>query len=595
MTSDKENIQKAMKAIEDGDRETAMTLLVKVADNLSSKGGYKKAANLYEKAANLAKDLYRADESFSLLESAVVMFLRDGSPEFHSEIARIYSSAGKIADDATEYKMAAEFYSRAGDFVSDKAEQTELMIKAGDALENQADLKEEEGEFGRAVSLLKKVGRIYYSVGDDELGKRIYIRATKLALRWAESAKDDKEYLSAGNALAEAAQIMQATGDSAEAIRIMMEAGDHYERVNLHEKAGNIFDAAADACKMERLTSAHKQAMTKAAEAYLKMEGNPEVLSPLLVKAGDMFTEIGRPMKAKWAFKRANDLFAELAKISSGERDTETEKSYLRHQAMCLDKWGRKEEAEALYKEVTDYFLGKAKEEEDTGNKESQGLFLESASDVLFEAGFTDEGKTHMERALELYIELADTYSTSGNNDEGSRFYSKAAACAGKMDDADRESSFYWVASEKADLAAKAYQEMELAELATIWIRTAGLEALKTRDPAMIEKAIILLQMSADGFKTAHEQAEAFNDLFTVVETLILYNLNTADKTDIINEMEEISKFKQESSMLATVPVIKAIGKGNHLRALLHLQEREEDLLKIRERLRTLIALISKQ
>ena len=55
--------------------------------------------------------------------------------------------------------------------------------------------------------------------------------------------------------------------------------------------------------------------------------------------------------------------------------------------------------------------------------------------------------------------------------------------------------------------------------------------------------------------------------------------------------MDAISKFTQDSTMLAIVPVVKAIGKGNHLTALLHLQEREEDLLKIRERLRALITL----
>ena len=95
----------------------------------------------------------------------------------------------------------------------------------------------------------------------------------------------------------------------------MMEAGELYEAAELYEKAGNIYDAAQEAYKIQRLTSARNQAMSKAAEAYLKMEGAPEAVAPLLVKGGNMFLEIGRPMKAKWAFKRGNELFGELAEI----------------------------------------------------------------------------------------------------------------------------------------------------------------------------------------------------------------------------------------------------------------------------------------
>ncbi len=595
MTSDKEKLQKAMKAIENDEKDIALKLLTQVADSFSEKHYYEKAANLYEKSAFLARDLYRADDAFGLMESAIVMLLRLGSSEVHSEIARMNIAVGKIAEEATEYKMAAEFYSRAADFVSDDDERKELMTKAGDALENLADVSEQEKDYPKAVSLLKKVGRIYYSVGDDELGERIYTRATRVALTWGEVAKVRKDFLSAGNAFAEAAQLKQALGESVEAIRTMMEAGDFYDQIDLHEKAGNIYDAAAEAYKMQRLTSARKLAMTKAAESYLKMEGKPEVISPLLVKAGDIFTEINRPMKAKWAFKKASDLFAELAQKAVGERDTESEKSYLRHQAMCLAKWGHKKESEAIYKNVTEHFLNQAKAEEERSNKESQAIFLESAAETLYEANDPAEGQKHMERALEIYIELADSYSTSGNNDEGSKFYSKAAACAGKLNDHDRQSSFHWIASDKAEEAAAAYKEMELAELATIWIRIAGTEALNTKDPKMIEKAIDLLQDSARGFKAAHEEREAFDDLFTVIEIIINHNPSAIDKMDeIIKEMELIISFTQEDSMIASMPIIKAISKGNSLSALMMLQEREEDLPKKRDRLKSMIDFISK-
>ncbi|MHA1577072.1 MAG: hypothetical protein ACTSU3_06895, partial [Candidatus Thorarchaeota archaeon] len=406
MSSEKEKLQQAMKAIEDGEKEVALKLLTQVADSFSEKEQYEKAANLYEKSAFLARDLYRADDAFSLLESAIVMLLRLGSTDVHPEIARMNIAAGEIAEEAVEFKMAAEFYSRAADFVTDAGERKKLMTKAGDALESLADLSEEEKDYPKAVSLLKKVGRIYFSVGDIELGDRIYVRAARIALTWGELAKVRKDFLSAGNAYAEAAQLKQATGESVEAIRTMMEAGDLYSRIDLHEKAGNIYDAASEAYKMQRLTSARKLAMTKAAESYLKMEGKPEIISPLLVKAGNIFTEINRPMKAKWAFKKASDLFAELAQKAVDERDFESEKSYLRHQAMCLQKWGYKEEAAAIYQKVTEHFLNQAKAEEERSNKESQAIFLESAAETLYEADAKVEAQIHMEKALEIYIEL---------------------------------------------------------------------------------------------------------------------------------------------------------------------------------------------
>ena len=135
---------------------------------------------------------------------------------------------------------------------------------------------------------------------------------------------------------------------------------------------------------------------------------------------------------------------------------------------------------------------------------------------------------------------------------------------------------------------------MDLAELETIWIRTAGTEALNTMDPKMIEKAIDLLQKSAIGFKAAHEEREAFDDLFTVTEIIIKHDPSAVDKlAEIIKEMELIISFTQEDSMLAAMPIIKALGNGNHLSALMLLQESEEDLPKKRERLKTLIDIIS--
>ena len=58
--------------------------------------------------------------------------------------------------------------------------------------------------------------------------------------------------------------------------------------------------------------------------------------------------------------------------------------------------------------------------------------------------------------------------------------------------------------------------------------------------------------------------------------------------------MELIISFTQEDSMIAAMPIIKALGNGNHLSALMLLQEKEEDLPKKRERLKTLIDIISK-
>ncbi|MHA1944392.1 MAG: hypothetical protein ACW96M_08355 [Candidatus Thorarchaeota archaeon] len=404
------------------------------------------------------------------------------------------------------------------------------------------------------------------------------------------TAKDKGDYLSAGNALAEASQILD-TGETTEAARMMMEAGELYEAAELFEKAGNIYDAAQESYKLQRLTSARNQAMSKAAEAYLKTQGAAEAVAPLLVKGGNMFLEIGRPMKAKWAFKRGNDLFGELAAQAKTRHDTESEMKYYRFQAMCLEKWGASDDSDQLYNKVIDHYLKEAAKENEEGNKELQAVSLEEAAEVLLESGKETEAKGHIEKALQLYVELADESSTSGDPESGSKLYSKAAACAIKLGDTDRHESFHWMASEKAENAAEYYQELGVPELSTIWIRTAGLEALETNSSEMIDKAIELLSKSAEGFKEANELKEAFEDLFTVFETRFMHIPN---KKRPINKdvkmMDEIAKSTQDEVMVALVALVRALNSGNHIGALMILHENEDDLLPKAARIRKLIA-----
>ncbi len=567
-----------------------MKLLLAAASRLSDKEEYEQAAKIFEEAALVFRDLYDANESFKAFDNATLMLIRlPQEPSVYQEIVRVNKEAAKLAEEATEYKKAADFYFRAQDFASDEEKQ-ELNIKAADALENLADIKEEEEDYASAVSLLRKVSRLYYTAGDDELGERINDRAARLSRRWAEIAKKNGDFLSAGNALAEAAQIMD-TGESTEAARIMMEAGELYEAAELFEKAGNIYDAAQESYKLQRLTSARNQAMSKAAEAYLKTQGAPEAVAPLLVKGGNMFLEIGRPMKAKWAFKRGNDLFGELAAKAKTRHDTESEMKYYRFQAMCLEKWGASEDSEQLYKQVIDHYLKEASKESEAGNKEQQAVALEEAAEVLMESGKESEAMKHIETALELYVELADESSTSGDPESGSKLYSKAASCAMNLGDADRHESFHWMASEKAENAAEYYQELGVPELATIWIRTAGLEALETNSSDMIDKAIELLGKSADGFKEAKELKEAFEDLFTVFDTRFMHIPEKKRPINMtIKMMDEIAMSTQDEVMVALVSLVRALNAGNHIGALMILHENEEDLLPKSEKIRTLIA-----
>jgi hypothetical protein len=106
----------------------------------------------------------------------------------------------------------------------------------------------------------------------------------------------------------------------------------------------------------------------------------------------------------------------------------------------------------------------------------------------------------------------------------------------------------------------------------------------------MLEKAINLLEKSAKGFKDANELKEAFEDLFSVFEARFLYypdewsQINTT-----ISSMDEIAKTLQDDVINALVSLIRALNEGNHIGALLILQENEEELLTKEDRIRKMI------
>jgi len=591
LTSGDEILKEARKDIDEGKKEDGAKKLVRYANMMEKEQNYKEAAKIYEEVALVFRDLYESEDCFKSFEQATIMLVRlPQTDEVYSEIVRINKIAGKIAEEATEYKKAADYYFRAKDFAMESVEKNELNIRAADALENVADQEEEKENYSEAINLLRKVGRLYYTAGDDELGERINDRAVKLAQRWAQISKKRGDYVSAGNALAEAAQIMQTIGESPEATRVMMEAGELYEAAQLFEKAGNIYDAAQEAYKLQRLTSARNQALYKAAEAYLKMEGQPEAVAPLLIKGGDMFQEIGRVMKAKWAFKRAGEMFEDLASRAQKENDKESENKYLRYQALCMKNWGNEEKSEQIYSKVTNYYLEQAKKRAERGEKEIQALALEEAAEVFAESQKPDENKKYLEQAINLYTELAEESAANGDYEASSKLYSKAADCTKKIGDSERNETYHSMASEKAEKAAEFYAELGVPELATIWKRTAGIEALETKSPKMREKAIELLTNSAEGFKQARELKESFEDLFMVFEAKFLYY---ADKKrpikDTIKMMDEIAKVCQDDVMTALVSLIRSMNEGNHIGALLVLQENEEDMLAKADRIRTLI------
>lgn len=592
LTSEDELLKEARKILEEGNQEEGVKKLLKVAEKLEGKTEYDQAAKLYEETALIYRDLYHAEECFKLFDKATLMMIRmPQSSEVYKEIVRLNTMAAKIAEEATEHKRAADFYFRAKDFAMTDEEKNTLNIHAADALENIADIMEERENFSETISLLRKVGRLYYTAGDDELGARINDRAVRVAQRWANLSKSKGDYVSAGNALAEAAQIMQTIGESPEATRTMMEAGDFYEAAQLFEKAGNIYDAAQEAYKLQRLTSARNQALAKAAEAYLKMEGKPEAVAPLLVKGGNMFNELGRVMKAKWAFKRASEMFDELAKKASNDRDTESEKKYLRYQAMCLKMWGYEDQAKEIYTDVTEFYLRQAQDQSKAGDKELQAVALEEAAEVFLESGQTDESNKYIEQAINLYVELAEEKSSPEDSEAASKLYSKAADCAMRLGDSERNETYHGMASEKAEQAAEFYNQLGVPELSTIWIRTAGTEALQTNSKEMLEKAINLLEKSAEGFKTANALKESFEDLFLVFETRFMhYSEKRRPIKQTISSMDEIAKILQDDIINALMSLIRALNEGNHIGALLILQENEEDLLAKADRIRKMIA-----
>jgi tetratricopeptide (TPR) repeat protein len=591
LTSDDDLLEQARKEAKEGDPEAAAAKLVKMADDLAGKSEYEQAAKVYGEAGEIYKKTYNAYECFKALDSATLMLIRlPQTPDVFKQIVNLNTMAAKVAEDATEYKKAYDYYFRAKDFTESEEEKKLLNLRAADALENLADLEEEEGNLSEAVNLLRKVGRLYFMADDEELGTRIYDRAVRVARRWAQKAKDEGNFLSAGNALAEAAQLMQTQGDSPEATRTMIDAGELYEAAQLYEKAGNIFDAAQEAYKLQRLTSARNQAMYRAAEAYLKSEGKPEVVAPLLVKGGNLFREVGRVMKAKWAFKRGSELFGELAKKAAKEKDIESEKRYLRYQAMCLDRWGQDDDADGLYKQVIDFYLDQAKTEAANGNKEQQAVALEEAAEVLLEAENKDEAEAQIGAALQLYVDLAEEASQAEDNEGASKFYGKAAECAKKLGDMDECATLHEKASERAEAAAEFYGNLGVSELATIWKRTAGREALLAGSKKQIEKAIKLLTESAKGFEAAGEPREAFEDLFEAFETRFMH---IPDKRrpikKIIKSMDSIAMEAQDEVMTALMSIIHSLNTGNHIGALLILQENEEELLQKSQRIRALI------
>ena len=189
-----------------------------------------------------------------------------------------------------------------------------------------------------------------------------------------------------------------------------------------------------------------------------------------------------------------------------------------------------------------------------------------------------------------MYVKLAEEFASSEMLDESSRLYSKAADTAKKLGDEEKGISYREIASVKAEEAANSYLEMNVNELATLWLRTAGTEALKTGKEELLDKAIGLLRDSADGFKSIDEMSDALEDLFAVFEALFLHRSDNRDEIGkVLTEMDELARTTQDYKMHSLMTVINSVEKGNPTAALLTLQEREEELLPLRERLLALI------
>ena len=592
MTTRKEKLELAKSTEEVEERERILKELELEAESLAKRGELEDSYSLYNELGRVYRSLFMAKECYTAMEQATLMLVRmPSTPERHKKIVEINLFAAKAAEEATEYKKAADFYFRAADFTSNEKEKNGIIILAADALENLADTYELNEQYGAAVETLKKVGRLYYTAGDDELGGRIYERASKVAMKWAEIEKERENFLDSGNAIAEAAQIYQLMGDTPEATRLMMEAGDRYEFAGLHEKAGNIYDAAHESFKLQRLTSATRQAMSKAAESYLKMEGKPEVFAPLLVKAGEMFTEIGRPMKAKWAFKKGSDLFLELAQKSSEEGDIESEKKYIRYQAMCLRKWGDDVEADELINTLVQYYTERAAEEAENNDKAAQAVSLEEIADIFEEIGKSKEAKDHLKQALSLYVELAEENKDTEQYEDASKYYSKAADESKRIGNHDDFFEYHRIASEMAVNAAKFYAKLNVKELATIWTRTAAIEALSTKQDVLTELGIALLRKSTKGFLEIKELKEAFEDFYIIFITTFERNPN--DRTtleEILEKLDSLAKKLQDEYATNLVSILHPMIKGNFTAAILAVQEHEEALEEKYDLLHRLIA-----
>ncbi len=584
-------LQRARKEAMKGFKERAAMMIVEAAEELAREGKYKEAAQFYEEAASLYKEAYRAEECFAALENAALMFVRLGmGPENNREIVRINKTAAEIALIATEFETAANFLFRAIDFAESENEKRDLLLEAIDALQQQADMYEEEEKYDRAVGTLKKIARLFITIGDDELGERVYEKAIKIAMRWSEIAQERDDLATAASALAEAAQLMQLKGNAPEAPRIMLKAGDLYSQAGMYEKAGNIYDAAQEAYKLERNTSARRKAMNLAAESYLKMEGKPEVVAPLLMKAGALFNELGN-VKAKWAYKRAAELFEQLSKRAREEGDIESEKVYLRYMAMSLKQWGDTQRAEQIYNEVVQYFLEEAEREARAGNKERHAISLEEAYEVLLDARREEDAKTQLEKAVDIYIELATELAEDNQFDDASKFFSKAATCAEKLGDMSRAPELFSKASKYAMRAAEFYQQLGVDELAALWLRTAAQEAIKTERIEMIEKAIEFLKRSAKKFEEINAPDNAFDDLFTLFETLFLYYPDKREEiAEVLKSLDRVAILTRDEPRIALSSMARYLDEGNHIGALLLYQEREEELVEKRDRILALIA-----
>ncbi len=581
----------ARQKLERGDRPEAARLIIMAAKAIAGKNLNTRAAQLYEEAADIYHSIQMIEECVDALDKATLMLIRAGSEsQIQQEIARISEKAGRVTEENRDFSRAVEYYTRASDFATTTNDKTRLSTLAADALEKLADAQEMDGDFNSAIALLKKSSMLYFAVGDDELGQRLNERALRVANKWAEEAKKRGDLFAAGNALAEAAQIKQATGDIVGTTRLMQLAGELYEKAGFYEKAGNIYDAANDLLRGQRLTSASRTAAAKAAEAYMKMDGKPEVVAPLLVKAANIFAELGLGVKSKWAFKRAAELFGELAKKALAERDIDSQQKYLRFQAMCLKRWGDHEQADAIYFDVISYYLSQTQNVSAADNMETIALAFDEAATVLYEAGRKEQADKHMEQVIDIYVELADKSNVSEQPDESSKYYTKAAEVATRLSDTSRSYLFHRLASVKAERAARMYMRMDITELATTWWRTAGVEALATRTSKMARRAIRCLRRSARDFREINELKEAFEDLYTIFTVVMLYYpYRTEYLLEILTEMDEIALTTRDTTMKRLIAVLRPIQKHAYIAALLALQEHERELLDKRETLKQII------